>query len=53
MSRLHWPWYAEFGSVLLAAMALLLASYALLVRGSFVGAWLNGRRQPRGLETAR
>ena len=31
-------------------MALLLASYDLLVRNSFIGAWLNGRRKPRGLE---
>jgi glucan biosynthesis protein C len=49
MSRLNWPWYAEFALVLLAAIALLLASYDLLVRNTFIGAWLNGRRKPRGL----
>lgn len=49
-SRLQWPWFVEFPLVLAVAMALLLASYDLLVRNSFIGAWLNGRRRPRRLE---
>ncbi len=50
MSRVQWPWFVEFLVVLVVSMALLLASYDLLVRNSFIGVWLNGRRKPRGLE---
>ena len=50
MSRVQWPSFVEFALVLAVAMALLLLSYDLLVRNSFIGAWLNGRRKPRGLE---
>ncbi|WP_454259356.1 acyltransferase family protein [Pseudoxanthomonas mexicana] len=32
MSRVQWPWFVEFALVLAVAMALLLASYDLLVR---------------------
>ena len=53
MSRVDWPWAVEFALVLGTAFALLLLSYDLLVRNSFIGAWLNGRRKPRGLEAAR
>ena len=40
----------EFALTLAVAMALLLISYDLFVRNGFIGAWLNGRRKPRGLE---
>ena len=50
MSRVQWPWFVEFALVLAVAMALLLLSYDLLVRNSFIGAWLNGRRKSRRLE---
>ena len=50
MSRVQWPWFVEFALVLAVAMALLLASYDLLVRNSVIGAWLNGRRKARGLD---
>ena len=53
MSRVDWPWAVEFALVLGTAFALLLLSYDLLVRNSFIGDWLNGRRKPRGLEAAR
>ena len=53
MSRVAWPWAAELALVLVATLAILLPSYDLLVRNSFIGAWLNGRRKPRGLEAAR
>ena len=50
MSRVAWPWAAELALVLVATLAILLPSYDLLVRNTFVGSWLNGRRKPRGLE---
>ena len=50
MSRVQWPWFVEFALVLAVSMALLLASYDLLVRNSVIGAWLNGQRKARGLE---
>ena len=50
MSRVAWPWFVEFAVVLGTSFALLLLSYDLLVRNSFIGSWLNGRRKPRGLE---
>ena len=53
MSRLEWPWFAEFALVLVATLAILLPGYDLLVRNTWIGAWLNGRRKPRGLEAAR
>lgn len=50
MSRVQWPWFAEFALVLVATLAILLPSYDLLVRDTWIGAWLNGRRKPRGVE---
>jgi glucans biosynthesis protein C len=47
VSQLSWPWYAKYGFILGVAFPLMLASYALLVRGTFIGAILNGRRRPR------
>jgi glucans biosynthesis protein C len=47
VSQLSWPWYAKYGFILGVAFPLMLASYALLVRGTFIGAILNGRRHPR------
>ena len=41
-----WPWFVKFGAVIGGTMALSLLSYELLVRHSFVGGWLNGRRIP-------
>lgn len=42
------PWAVKFPLLLGAAMAVLLLSYHWLVRPTFVGALLNGRRHPRG-----
>ncbi|WP_374608339.1 acyltransferase family protein [Thermomonas sp.] len=53
MSRVDWPWIVEFPIVLAVAMSLLLLSYDVLVRNTWIGGWLNGRRKPRGLEAAR
>ena len=41
-----WPWFVKFGAVIGGTMAVSLLSYGLLVRHSFVGRWLNGRRVP-------
>ena len=43
---LRWPfhWSVKFGFTVILATVLLLASYRWLVRGTFVGQFLNGRR---------
>lgn len=40
------PWFVKFGLVIGGTMAVSLISYELLVRHSFMGRWLNGRRIP-------
>ena len=52
VSRLDWPWEAKFAVVLGVGFAQMFASYQLLVRHTFVGAVLNGRRAPRRAEKA-
>ena len=47
VSNLDWPWPVKFGGILLVALPLMFASYQLLVRYSFIGAVLNGRRMRR------
>jgi peptidoglycan/LPS O-acetylase OafA/YrhL len=47
VSQAPWPWWAKYPLVLGIALALLLASYQLLVRHSFIGRVLNGRRESR------
>ncbi len=44
VAPLPWPWEAKYAAVLIAAFAVLFASYQLLVRYSFIGRILNGRR---------
>ncbi len=46
-----WPWFVKFGVVIAGTMAISLLTYQLLVRHSFVGGWLNGRRIPRHRQT--
>ena len=46
VSQLSWPWPAKFAFILGVAFPLMLLSYQLLVRHSFIGAILNGRREP-------
>jgi len=44
---LHWT--VKFPAILVAAFAVLLASYRYLVRGTVIGQTLNGRRLPRSV----
>jgi peptidoglycan/LPS O-acetylase OafA/YrhL len=46
----RWPlhWSVKFAAVIAITVALLLLSYHYLVRGTFNGVFLNGRRYPRG-----
>jgi glucans biosynthesis protein C len=46
VSRLAWPWETKFVLILGVAFPLMFASYELLVRHSFIGGVLNGRRYP-------
>jgi glucan biosynthesis protein C len=47
VSTLDWPWPVKFATILGIAFPLMFASYQFLVRDSFIGAVLNGRRMPR------
>jgi peptidoglycan/LPS O-acetylase OafA/YrhL len=47
LSQLDWPGLVKFAIILIVAIPLMLASYHLLVRFSFIGAVLNGRRAMR------
>jgi hypothetical protein len=47
VSQLDWPWPIKFAIILAVAFPVMLASYHLLVRFTFVGVVLNGRRAPR------
>lgn len=41
-----WPWFVKFGTVVGGTLAISFLSYELLVRHTFIGRWLNGRRIP-------
>jgi ABC-type multidrug transport system ATPase subunit/peptidoglycan/LPS O-acetylase OafA/YrhL len=45
----HWnlPWYVKFPFIVVSSFALLFASYHWLVRSSFIGQLLNGRKYAR------
>jgi glucans biosynthesis protein C len=45
------PWQVKYPLIVAAALAILLPSYQWLVRTTFLGAWLNGRRYARKRET--
>jgi glucan biosynthesis protein C len=47
VSQLDWPWPVKFGGILLVALSVMFPSYQALVRYTFIGAVLNGRRMPR------
>lgn len=46
MQSLAWPWWCKLAVVVAGVSAAGLGSYALLVRHTFIGRWLNGRRVP-------
>src|SRR5882757_5148020 len=52
VSSLDWPWPIKFGGILLISLPLMFASYQFLVRYSFLGAVLNGRRIRPGAQLA-
>ena len=47
VSPLSWPWPIKFATILVVALPVMLASYHLLVRYTFIGLVLNGRRLRR------
>ena len=47
VSHLHWPWPIKFATILVVALPVMLASYHLLVRYTYIGIVLNGRRLRR------
>jgi peptidoglycan/LPS O-acetylase OafA/YrhL len=47
MSTWPWPWSVKLVAILGTSLLLLFVSYHLLVRSTFVGETLNGRRYPR------
>jgi glucan biosynthesis protein C len=51
VSALDWPWPVKFTATLAIALPLMFASYQYLVRYSFIGAVLNGRRLRHRPET--
>ena len=50
----RWPlhWTIKFPLVVVVSMAVLFASYHYMVRSTFIGKFLNGRRYPRRMEAA-
>jgi ABC-type multidrug transport system ATPase subunit len=50
MQDIQWHWGLKFPIILLAATTLLFLSYHYLVRFTFIGETLNGRRYPRGTQ---
>ena len=47
VGRLPWHWSVKFPLVFVSSMVVLLVSYRYLVRSTFIGQVLNGRRYPR------
>lgn len=43
---MDWPWFVKLGVLISTVTALSLVTYELLIRHSFMGRWLNGRRVP-------
>jgi len=45
-ARIDAPWWIKLAGIVAATVAIALVSYELLIRHSFMGRWLNGRRIP-------
>jgi glucan biosynthesis protein C len=43
------PWWVKLSVVSIGTLLIALATYALMVRHTFIGSWLNGRKRPRRL----
>lgn len=41
-----WPWWIKLAAIVIGTVAIATATYELLIRHSFMGRWLNGRRVP-------
>jgi glucan biosynthesis protein C len=52
VSQLDWPGLAKFAVIMLVSLPVMFASYHYLVRYSFLGAVLNGRRMRREAQLA-
>jgi hypothetical protein len=50
---IRWPvhWSVKYALIIVITMSLLLVSYHYLVRSTFVGQFLNGRKYPRASAT--
>lgn len=46
-SLVSWPWWVEYPLILTLGFTVMLSSYQLFVRHTFIGATLNGRKMPR------
>ncbi|HZZ34436.1 MAG TPA: acyltransferase family protein [Caulobacteraceae bacterium] len=46
LAQLAWPWWVKFPLILAIAFPLMFASYEFMVRHSWIGALLNGRKHP-------
>lgn len=51
-ATVKWPWFVEYPLILAIAFPIMLASYHALVRYSWLGAILNGRRMARPAKSA-
>jgi glucans biosynthesis protein C len=49
LAGLGWPILVKLAITWTVTLAVLLLSYDLLVRPTWIGAWLNGRRRPRAI----
>jgi peptidoglycan/LPS O-acetylase OafA/YrhL len=45
-ARIDAPWWIKLAAIVVGTVAVALVSYELLIRHSFMGRWLNGRRIP-------
>ena len=49
---LDWPWPVKVAAIVGWTASITLASYEMLIRHSFMGRWLNGRKVPWGCRSA-